>query len=177
MRKGLLVLTVVGLLVPTASMAKGRSEPLVCPDDVAAAIAAECPCAGPAVIEGEQPSWRNHGHYVRCVAKYVNRLRRSDCVTRDERRPLKRCGARSTCGKEGRVLCCVPKGNACTDPAPGDLVQEGVCEHDSAIPCDVDDDCTTMKAGMAADETTCIDEGGQAVGEGSVCTADCTPTP
>ena len=176
MRASLLIL-VAAVMIPATAIAKGPREPLECPSDVIAAVAAECPCDGVAASEGEAPSWRNHGRYVRCVVQYVNRLRKSDCLTKEDKRALKRCAARSTCGKEGRVLCCVPRLDTCDDPTPGDELAEGACAGDAEVACDTDADCSTVKASIARSEEECLEKGGTAEGNGSVCTACVTPAP
>jgi len=70
-----------------------------CPDDVAAAIEAHCPC--------DQAG--NHGDHVSCVVHYRNVLRRAGCL-RDAGRGLVPCAARSTCGRPSAVVCCMPCG-------------------------------------------------------------------
>jgi hypothetical protein len=145
---------------------------------MAAALAAQCPCEGVVAVEGEAPAWRNHGQYVRCVVQYTNRLRKAECLTPEAKRDLKRCAARSTCGKEGRVLCCVTTVDTCSgDPLPGDGLKEGVCSADAEVVCDMDADCTTTKARITDGEEACAAEGGEAAGTGSVCTACGTPAP
>ena len=143
---------------------------------MAVAVVTECPCEGQAVAEDETPAWRNHGRYVRCVAKYAKRLRRSDCLTREAQRLLKRCAARSTCGKAGRVLCCTSKADMCSDPTPDGLA-DGVCDNDPEVACDTNADCTTTKARITRSEDACLARGGEVDGEGSVCTACLPPTP
>ncbi len=98
MRLAVRLLVLLGALtLPTASPAKGKPQPTVCPPDVAAAVAAACPCAG---------TWKNHGQYVSCVAHERNVLRKGGCLTGDARKRMTRCAARSTFGKGGPVVCC-----------------------------------------------------------------------
>jgi hypothetical protein len=175
MRKGVIVFALCAVLVPSTSGA-GRPEPMECPADVAAAMVAECPCEGVAGGEGEVPAWRNHGQYVRCVAHHTNDLRKADCLTPEVKRDLKRCAARSTCGKEGRVLCCFTMLDTCSgDLVPGDALAEGTCTADAEVLCDTDADCTKTKARIANGEEACTAEGGVAAGAGSVCAACETP--
>jgi hypothetical protein len=170
-------LIVALLLAPAPSWARPGSEPVECPTDLAAELAFECPCEGLPGSPGEAPAWRNHGQYVRCVVHFMNDLRKSDCLTDDARRLVKRCSARSTCGKEGRVLCCLTEAGTCDDVTPGNLAEEGVCAGDPDVSCDTDADCTKTRARVAADEATCLADGGTAAGTGSVCTPCTPPTP
>jgi hypothetical protein len=120
--------------------------------------------------------WKNHGKYVSCVARFRNQLRKSGCLTDDLKRSIQRCAARSTCGKEGRVLCCVYDLGTCNDPAPGDLTAAGVCSNDPTLACDVAADCTKSRSHIARDGAVCTADGGVDVGPGSICTA-CPPPP
>lgn len=178
MRKAVIALVLCSILAPTTSWAKGPPEPIECPADVAAAMAAQCPCEGVVAAEGAAPTWRNHGQYVRCVAQYTNLLRKAECLTSEVKRDLKRCAARSTCGKEGRVLCCVATLDTCSgDLVPGDGLAEGVCTADAEVVCDTDADCTKTKARITDGEEACTAEGGETAGTGSLCTACGTPAP
>jgi len=95
--RGLLVLALLLVLPAAAGARRGKPQPIVCPDDVSAALALECPC----------DAAQNHGQYVRCVARFRNALRKGGCLT-DADRGVLRCAARSTCGRPGAVVCCVP---------------------------------------------------------------------
>jgi hypothetical protein len=118
--------------------------------------------------------WRNHGQYVKCIVHFRNALRKSGCLTDDERRTIARCSARSTCGK-ATVLCCQYELGTCNDPMPGDLVKAGVCNNDSTLACDTAADCTKSSSRIAHDATACMADGGVVVdGGGSVC-APCPP--
>jgi len=77
-----------------------------------AAVDSNCDCAGAT----------NHGEYVSCAVDQIN----ATLVNKSCRGVVKRCAARSTCGKPGFVTCCVTKGEkhkckiksnetACTD--------------------------------------------------------------
>lgn len=144
----------------------GKPQPIPCPTDVATAIATECPCS----VAG------NHGQYVRCVVHFRNALRKSGCLTDDERRTIARCAARSTCGKD-TTLCCHYDVGTCSDPLPGDMVKAGTCSNQPTVACDVDGDCTTSTSAIVGDATKCTTDGGVVVdGGGSVC-APCPPPP
>jgi hypothetical protein len=131
-----LAVTFVLLALPAAPAgAHRRTVPVAsCPDDVAAALAAQCPCDGAAT----------HGQYVRCVVTFRNALRRARCLT-DAARVTVRCAERSTCGKPGAVVCC--------------------------LPCDASDGCTTRRARVLGNEATCVAAGGASAGAGSACGA------
>src|SRR2546422_11750851 len=120
------------LLLPVTATAmgkrdgKGKPGPITCPPDVASALAEQCPCAGKMLPDGSVAAWRNHGQYMSCIVHLRNALRKAGCLTADARRTLAHCAARSTCGKETAVLCCVTDG-VCSDPAPGDGTAAGTC--------------------------------------------------
>ena len=87
------------LAMPANGWAGDRARPkrtrITCPADLAAAVAAQCPCDGA----------RSHGQYVSCLARYRNSLRRSGCLD-DTGRTMVRCAGRSTCGRPEAVVCC-----------------------------------------------------------------------
>jgi len=148
-----------------------------CPAEVAAdvpgAIATRCPCDGP----GE--AWKNHGKYVSCIVRYRNELRKLGCLDAEAKRTIARCAARSTCGKEGAVLCCTYDTSAtCSDPTH-DGTAAGVCSNDATKACDTATDCVvaTGPPRVTRHEETCTARGGTAVGGGSVCSPCPLPTP
>ena len=127
----------------------------VCPADVGAALAACCDCA----------SAGNHGRYVSCVAHAVNDLRKADCLDREARRSLKRCAARSTCGKPaGFVTCCRQKPGACVD---------GNCARtEPAVPCTTDAECPPIShCSIKRDAAACTAVAGTAGESASCCDA------
>jgi hypothetical protein len=94
----------VSLLVSSAPSYAGRCDPTGADaGDIAAAreaIAANCDCA----------TAENHGAYVSCVAAQVKAtVGNPSC-----RGGLKKCAARSTCGKPGFVTCCRTKASGRT---------------------------------------------------------------
>ena len=169
-----LIAVVAFLAVPVGAYAK-KPTPMPCPDDVAAALAAACPCDGQKQSDGSTLPYRNHGKYVSCVVHFRNQLRKSDCLTKDARLTVARCAARSTCGKEGSVVCCQTAAGTCNDANPGNGTAEGVCSNEIDHACDTDADCITSRAHITHDEATCLNAGGTSAGGGSVCTA-CTTT-
>lgn len=155
-------LVVVGLLIGAAG-AFAQSQ---CPDDPEAAVAAACPCGA----DGNGQAWGNHGKYVSCVVRFRNDLRRQGCLDAQTQRLIARCAARSTCGKEGAVLCCwYDTSGVCSDTLPNG-VKEGTCSNDTAIACDTSTDCITSRGPkVKRHEETCTLKGGTVVGTGSVC--------
>ena len=146
-----------------------------CPDDPGAAIAAACPCDQDAA----GVPWANHGKYVSCVVQARNELRRDGCLDAAANREIARCAARSTCGKEDAVLCCVyDTSGTCDDALPGDGTAAGVCSNDGTVACDTDADCITASGPkVKRSAEICTDHGGTAVGGGSVCSACPIPPP
>jgi hypothetical protein len=172
MRKIIWVLSLA--LLATASPALAQTGG-ACPEDVAAAVAAACPCGA----DAQGQSWKNHGQYVRCVVRFRNDLRKQGCLDDAAKRTIARCAARSTCGKEGAVLCCFyDTSGTCSDAAPGDGTAAGVCSNDDTITCDVNADCITAKGPkVVKGDTRCIERGGTPIGTGSVCSGCPIPPP
>jgi len=178
----------LGLLAATAHADKPASPgngngggPATCDqaavDAANAAIAAACPCEGTTDDAGNLVPWKNHGKYVSCVLRFRNDLRKQGCLDAAAKRTIARCAARSTCGKEGAVLCCVYDLSGTCDDAPGDGAAAGLCSNDAAVACDTDADCITVtgpKVKRSAD--VCTEHGGTVVGGGSVC-AGCPDVP
>ena len=171
MRK-FIVLIALGAVAFTGGSAFAQANE--CPEDAGAALSAACPCG----TDSHGQSWKNHGQYVSCVVRFRNDLRKQGCLDAESQRTIARCAARSTCGKEDFVLCCVyDTSGVCDDPLPGDGTAAGTCSNDDTIACDTDTDCITVgdpKIKHSAD--ACTDHGGTPVGGGSVC-AGCPATP
>ena len=169
-----LVVLFGALALPTGAFAKGKPQPITCPPDVATAIETTCPCEGRMLPNGGVQPWKNHGQYVSCVVHLRNALRKGHCFADDSlRRTLARCAARSTCGKEGRVVCCLPTDATCTDPTP-DGIPTGTCSNDASRACDTAANCAKMR--VSHDAMECAADGGKSAGAGSLCTATCTPS-
>src|SRR5690242_11377576 len=81
-----LVVLITALALATTIGAKEKRRSAPCPD-VAAAVAAACPCAG---------AWKNHGQYVRCVVHTRHAMRKAGC-SRDALSGVVVAAARSTC--------------------------------------------------------------------------------
>ena len=166
-----LVWLIGAILLATAMPAAAQN----CPLDAGAALAAACPCAD----DGHGKSWKNHGQYVSCVVRFRNDLRKQGCLDDAAKRSIARCAARSTCGKDGAVLCCVyDASGTCNDPTPGDTIAAGTCSNDATHACDTDLDCVTATGPkVSRHEDHCTNKGGTAVGGGSVCSSCPMPTP
>ena len=171
---GLLAVLALPVTVAAMGQGKGKPQPIPCPADVEAAVAAACPCAGSVLPDTTTAPWKNHGKYVSCVVRFRNLLRKSGCLTDDQKRAIARCAARSTCGKADRVLCCFYELGTCNDPMPGDATAAGVCSNDAALACDVAADCTKSHSRVEPSDAACVADGGVDVGGGSVCQA-CPP--
>jgi hypothetical protein len=78
--------------------------------DARAAADSECTAAGNGCANAE-----NHGAYVKCVAGVAKARSESDpqLLPTNCKGKVKRCAAKSTCGKPGAVRCCITK-NAVT---------------------------------------------------------------
>ena len=138
-----------------------------CPTDVGACLAESCPCDRPG------NAWKNHGQYVKCVVHLRNDLRNAGCLDAEAKRTIASCAARSTCGKEGAVLCCTYDTSAtCSDATPSNTIAEGVCSSDGTTACDTATDCITVVKGpkvVRGGEEACVARGGTPIGTGSVC--------
>ncbi len=153
--------TAIGVLALVAGSARAQTdcEPARCA--VQAEIDMRCPCDDAS----------NHGRHVSCVAHVVNALAKNGTIPNNCRGRIKRCAARSICGKPGFVTCQIPEIGTCDAIA-------GTCVEDSAIQCASDADCvlgSRCKTKHSAD--LCVAAGGT-VGGGTTCCASCiVPVP
>jgi hypothetical protein len=159
------------LIAAAAFISAAPAAHAQCPDDPEAFIAAACPCESNGNGNG---GWKNHGGYTSCVVRLRNDLRRQGCLNAETQRLIARCAARSTCGKDGAVLCCRIRGTgACigaTDTTPG------TCSNDAEISCITDSDCTLLSdAKVKRHAENCTDRGGYVSGTGSVCAGCAAP--
>ncbi len=151
MRMLLVVLALAaGPTVIPALAAQPDCEPARCA--VQAALAAECSCAAAT----------NHGRYVSCVAHVVKRLAGTTIPT-NCKGAVKRCAARSVCGKAGFVTCAIPT-DTC-DPTAH------TCVRNPTIACLTDADCGT-RCKIKRDATLCAASNG-IVGTSPTCCAAC----
>jgi hypothetical protein len=133
---------------------------------VQAAIDARCPCAQAAT----------HGAHVRCVAQVVNELAAGGTVPLRCKGQIKRCAARSTCGRQpGPVVCEVPVVSGtchiglgfCSDP-------EGAILY--THPCSSDADCVLeSRCRIRPSAERCTARGGTVAARTSCCAA-CAPS-
>ena len=120
------------------------------------ALDTQCPC--------DQMS--NHGRYVSCVAHVVNDLVKQGLPTNCKGK-LKRCAARSVCGKDGFVTCNTTVEGVCDATA-------GTCMDNSTVACLTNADCATTRCSTKRDSDECLSAGG-VVGTSPTCCASCTP--
>ena len=134
-------------------------------------IDAECPCDG----SGSSGKF-NHGRYVSCVAHVVKDLVDEGLPTNCKGK-LKRCAARSVCGKQDRdfVTCSVPvdQGTCVTtssttiDPSAAN----GTCDNTGAA-CASDADCLVTRCKTLRGAEKCEARGG-VVNESPTCCSSC----
>jgi hypothetical protein len=163
-----LALSAVALAALSVALATPALAHRCTPDQQALAeelygqVATACPCDG---------QWKNHGRYVSCVATTSNKLfKQHPEIARSCKRIGRKCAARSTCGKEGAVRCCLGRDHACLDdPIPGDLNPEGTCDSKDAGACDTNADCTEYRCKISRHPERCDARGGIDIGPGSCC--------
>jgi len=126
------------------------------------AINAQCAC--------DNADFTNHGSYVRCVAKVVNTLAREGSIPNNCKGRIRRCAAKSTCGKAGFVTCTVAVTGTC-DVTAGTCL-EGTLVGDLTA-CASDADCLVgTRCMIRSSADACPVDG--VVGSGTCC-ADCLP--
>ncbi len=81
-------------------------------------IAMSCDCA----------SATNHGEYVSCVAKHANDEVTANVLPKSCKGAVKKCAARSTCGKPGFVTCCLANQSGHGHSKCGVRRADGSCE-------------------------------------------------
>jgi hypothetical protein len=104
----------------------------------------------------------NHGRHVSCVAHVVKDLARQGVIPTNCKGKIKRCAARSTCGKPGFVTCQIP-----TDTC--DLATS-TCTANPTVACATDLECgARCKTKSSAEH--CVAVGGTPGPAGSCCAA------
>lgn len=117
-------------------------------------------CAAQAALDGcGCDTASNHGRYVSCVAHAVNTLAKQRSIDVRCKGKIRRCAARSICGKVGFVTCNIP-----TDTC--DLTT-GFCTADPTVACTADIDCGSV-CRIKSSSDLCLASGGQ-VGTGATC--------
>jgi len=132
---------------------------------VQAALDQKCPCLGvpTGTAAGKKP---NHGRYVSCVVHEINRLAKDGTIPNNCRGRIKRCAARSICGKADFVICNIPQLGTCD-------TSTGTCVDDPTLFCMSDADCVLgTRCKIARSDTQCTDKGGT-VGTSATCCSDC----
>lgn len=124
----------------------------------------DCPCDGQ----------DNHGSYVSCVAHAVKKLEAQGLPTNCKGK-LKRCAAKSVCGKQERGF------STCTSYEYGTCVanegQPSTCDTDPTIVCTVDTDCiASTRCKITRHPDRCLDAGG-AVDLAPTCCSNCVTPP
>jgi hypothetical protein len=103
----------------------------------------------------------NHGVYVSCVAGVANDRANNNLLPKNCKGKVKKCAAKSTCGKPGFVTCLIPT-DTCVD---------GTCSRNQDQTCTTDANCGT-RCHIRRSAQSCTDRGGT-VGAGSSCCAPC----
>jgi hypothetical protein len=102
--RGLLALSVLFAAAPLAATTCAIDDPDGSRTAAARASAEEaCTNAGAGCANAP-----NHGTYLSCIAHTINGLVQNNGLPKSCRGALKKCAARSTCGKPGAVTCCLP---------------------------------------------------------------------
>ncbi len=125
----------------------------------------ECPCDGQ----------DNHGSYVSCVAHIVNELENEGLPTNCKGK-LKRCAARSVCGKQelGFGTCTTYEYGTCVID---EITQTGACDFDPTVACTVDTDCVeSTRCKITRHPERCTENGG-ALNLAPTCCSNCVTPP
>lgn len=150
------------------SAAPASAQELTCEDyrcQFQERLEAECPCDGQ----------DNHGSYVSCVAHIVNELEAEGLPTNCKGK-LKRCAARSVCGKQdmGFSTCTTYEYGTCVID---ETTQTGACDFDPTIACTVDTDCVeSSRCKITRRPERCTENGG-ALDLAPTCCSNCVTAP
>jgi hypothetical protein len=125
----------------------------------------ECPCTGQS----------NHGRYVSCVAHIVNDLVAEGLPTNCKGK-LKRCAARSVCGKQekGFSTCTTFEYGTCVID---EITAAGACDFDPMVACAVDTDCVeSSRCKITRRPERCTENGGS-LNLAPTCCSNCVTPP
>lgn len=112
----------------------------------------------------------NHGRYVSCVAHVVKQLSKDGTIPTNCKGKIKRCAARSTCGKPDAVTCTFTTLGTCD-------VATGLCVEPADVPCATNADCVIdSRCRTKSSAERCTERGG-VPGEGTCCAACAAPAP
>jgi hypothetical protein len=128
-------------------------------------LESECSCT-------EQP---NHGQYVSCVADIVNELVAEGLPTNCKGK-LKRCAARSVCGKQemGFHTCTTPELGTCVIDEISGL---GACDFDPELACTTDAECVeSTRCKITRNPDRCTENGGT-LDLAPTCCSNCVTPP
>ena len=154
----LLIVFAAVLVVSVVSRASSpECEPYRCAFQ--AEVNSSCTCT--------QDGSSNHGQYVSCVAHAVKRIADRGDMPTNCKGKIKRCAARSVCGKPGFLVCNIPVFGAC------DLTT-GTCVGDATRTCATDAECTTTRCKIKSSPEGCENAGGTPVLGATTCCVDCS---
>lgn len=114
-----------------------------------------------------QDGMSNHGQYVSCVAHAVKRIADRGDMPTSCKGKIKRCAARSVCGKPGFIVCNIVQPGVC------DLAA-GSCVGDPERTCLTDTECATTKCKIKSSSEGCENVGGTVAIGATTCCADCS---
>jgi hypothetical protein len=129
------------------------------------AIDQQCPCDGAA----------SPGLHMRCVAKAARQLAADGVIPAQCKGAIRRCAARSTCGrKPGSVTCEIPAQQGTCAVGLGFCTYDGVVRY--SMPCSTPAECVIGgRCGISSSAERCAARGGTAVPRSSCC-RPCEPT-
>jgi hypothetical protein len=152
------------LLTLVASGSARAQEELTCEDyrcEFQALLESECPCT----------EMDNHGRYVSCVAHIVKRLT-EEGLPKNCKGKLKRCAARSVCGKEGFSTCTTYTYGTCVVGETGSFCDTG----DGTQACTTNTDCiASQQCHTTRHQDECV-AGGGVLDLSPTCCSNCTTT-
>ena len=160
----------VALLLATSAPEARAADPNECEavrcDANVGAELAKCPC----------PDSRNHGQYVSCVARALNKLAKDGSIPKNCKGRIKRCAAKSICGKPEFVACAVPDevtecATPCTEDAAATCCADATTACDPAVGCIVSTQCKIKKSDR------CDAIPGAVATTATNCCADCPAAP
>jgi hypothetical protein len=175
MKSGYIAALAVALVAGSAIAAMAQDAPKTCEDfrcEFQQRISTECPCDG----AGHSGKF-NHGRYVSCVAHVVKDLV-AEGLPRNCKGKLKRCAARSVCGKQDRgfVTCLIPIDQGTCIPTSSTTLGDpmgpiGSCDNTGAE-CASNADCLITRCHTKRGADKCEKRGGS-VGDSPTCCSKC----
>jgi hypothetical protein len=160
---------VAALLMAAAGAFAQTVQPQSCEDyrcQFQQMIEQSCPCTGNS----------NHGRYVSCVAHVINDLVDQGLPTNCKGK-LKRCAARSVCGKQDHDFHTCTRFEYGTCLTTDTLTGQGTCEHDPTIACTSDTDCVVSSRCKTMRGTERCNGPTDALDLSPTCCSTCTTAP